>query len=180
MTEPTPKPANIADEVARKDQIWEDVKRATEKFIADAAVLLMGGHSTALVADQFAGMAIRSHPAQIASVMATLLVMTAKDRLQEKGLLPEMPLDPFAGDDQTPATDRDRAEAFLNELTGLSIRHGLAVDTTSSALRGLVTVGASNGSLTYPAIAVELVWSPTLGRYCCESPTTEVPPWKVP
>lgn len=180
MEDPTPLAQPIANPVARKDQIWEQVKKDTEKFIADAAVLLMGGHSPALVADQFAGMAVRSHPPQVASIMATLLVMTAKDRLEEKGLLPEMPLDPFATEEPAAATPQERVAAFVSELTGLAIRHGMAVDTHGQALRDLVTVGANTGTLAYPAVAHHLVWSPELGRYVCESPEGDVPGWTVP
>jgi hypothetical protein len=169
---------NIKDPTARKDQIWEKVKRDTEKFIADAAVLLMGGHSAALVADQFAGMAVRSHPAQMSSVMATLLVMVATDRLESKGLLPEMPPDPFTAEAEQ--TARDRVEAFVSELTGLTIRHGIAVDTAGQAVREVGTRGKSVGMLQYPALAHHLVWSPELGRYVCESPDGDQPEWKIP
>lgn len=168
----------IQHPTARKDQIWEQVKKDTEKFIADAAVLLMGGHSPALVADQFAGMAVRSHPAQMASVMATLLVMVATDRLEDRGLLPEMPPDPFT--EETPATAQDRVRAFTDELTGLTIRHGLAVDTHGQAVREVGTHGAATGMLQYPALAHHLVWSPELGRYVCESPEDTQPEWKIP
>lgn len=178
MAEETQPPTPIAHSVGRKDQIWEQVKKDTEKFITDASVLIMGGHSTALVADQFAGMAVRSHPAQIASVMATLLVMIATQRLEDGGLLPEMPPDPFTADPE-PST-RDRVEAFVNELTGLTLRHGLAVDTIGEAVRTVGTLGASTGQLQYPALAHDLVWSPELGRYVCESPEGDVPAWKVP
>lgn len=178
--QPPPTPAEIVDPTARKDQIWEKAKQDTEKFITDAAVLLMGGNNAALVADQFAGMAVRSHPAMTASIMATLLVMTAKDRLEAKGLLPDMPPDPFTTDEQPPASDHGRAEAFLNELTGLVMRHNLAVCTTSQQLHPLVTRGALTGSLEYPPIAREVTWSPALSRYVCESVADAETPWQVP
>lgn len=169
----------IANKVASNDQIWERAKADTEKFIADAAVCIMGGQNTALVADQFAGMAVRSHPAHVATMMATLLVMTALDRLKEKGLLPEMPPDPFATPDAENAPIRELVEAFVNELTGLTLRHGMAVDTHGQAVSAVETHGPHAGQMVV-ALANHLVWSPELGRYVCESPEGAEDQWRVP
>lgn len=170
-------PLPIANKTASNDQVWERAKADTEKFIADAAVLIMGGQNTALVADQFAGMAIRSHPAHVATMMATLLVMTAIDRLKEKGLLPEMPPDPFATPDAAQASVHELVEAFANELTGLTLRHGMAVDTETQSVCAVETRGADTGQLVKPPLAILMAWSPELARYVCMSPDGE---WRVP
>lgn len=170
-------PMPIENQAARNDQIWERAKADTEKFIADAAVLIMGGQNTAMVADQFAGMAVRSHPAHVATMMSTLLVMIATDRLQEKGLLPEMPLDPFA-DSEDPDSVHDLVEAFVNELTALTIRHRMAVHA-----QGIFPVhaeGKETGQLQSAPMAEGFAWSPELARYVCQSPYDDAEAWKVP
>lgn len=162
------------DEAAKWEQTWEKAKKDTEKFVTDAAIMLQGNVNPAFVANTFAAMGVRTGHAYTASTMAVLLVQLAQSRLRDKGLLSELPPDPFVD----PPTAQEQVEAFANDLTALTIRHGIALDTVGSGLRPVVLDGdsADMGDL----LAIAFQWDGERGRYTCTSPDGGEPPWQVP
>ena len=166
-------------EAAKRDQTWERAKAESQKFIADAAIALQAGRNPATVANEFAAMGVRTDRPYLASIMATLLVQLAQKELEAAGMLPQLPADPFL--EQPQQTPRERAEEFLNVLTGISLGTGLVLHRQSGFLElaPLITEGDRCGQLdnSTDLIAGDVYWNADLARYTATAPDGS---WEIP